>query len=328
MTEALRMSRQMTLWDSPSAISSPALAPGPTPCDKPDGQTTGPCGPAVALANLSARRAKAAGLLTSGTFGQRGSTLSTSADLSESMANRLRAKTDWFGSTLYRLTWKARVTPSGRTIFALRASVLRTSGNGYGSWPTPNHNTTGAGSSGREGGLNLQTAAQLAGWPSPTVQDSVRGAKEARPWDTGRPLNQIAALEGWVTPSTRDWKDTPGMATEREDGRSRLDQLPRQAALAGWITPQTHDVTTRGNTMADHHYSPHDLSNQVLLCGPARRTVTGELLTGSTAGMTNGAQLNPAHSRWLMALPQEWDDCAPTAMRSTRKSPKLSSKRA
>ena len=34
---------------------------------------------------------------------------------------------------------------------------------------------------------------------------------------------------GWVTPTTRDWKDTPGMAT-RAGARSRLDQLPRQAA--------------------------------------------------------------------------------------------------
>ena len=34
-----------------------------------------------------------------------------------------------------------------------------------------------------------------------------------------------------------------------------------------WPTPQTHDVTTRGNTEADHHYSPHDLSNAALLAG-------------------------------------------------------------
>jgi len=35
----------------------------------------------------------------------------------------------------------------------------------------------------------------------------------------------------------------------------------------GWPTPQTHDVTTRGNTKADHHTFPHDLSNAVLLAG-------------------------------------------------------------
>lgn len=36
-------------------------------------------------------------------------------------------------------------------------------------------------------------------------------------------------FSGWVTPTTRDWKDTPGMSTLQGD-RVRLDQLPRQAA--------------------------------------------------------------------------------------------------
>jgi hypothetical protein len=34
---------------------------------------------------------------------------------------------------------------------------------------------------------------------------------------------------GWTTPSKRDWKDTPGMALSRLNGRSRSDQTPRQA---------------------------------------------------------------------------------------------------
>lgn len=48
---------------------------------------------------------------------------------------------------------------------------------------------------------------------------------------------------GWVRPTVRDWKDTPGMALVSEDGRSRIDQLPRQAVLTGWPRPTVGNAT-------------------------------------------------------------------------------------
>ena len=197
----LQMSQQMTLPGFASAISLPGSAFGVMPCASQDGRTIGRSGPDRAHANRSARLAKVPGLPMSGTSGRSFPVSSASAALQQFLESRLRAKTASLGSTLYRLIWKVRVTPAGRSIPALRASVRRTSGSACTGWPTPLSNSTnGAGVSGRQGGLNLQTAASYA---------------------------------GWVTPAARDWKDTPGMAKQRLDGRSRMDQLSRQARLSG-----------------------------------------------------------------------------------------------
>lgn len=277
------MSTQTTSEDTRSATSSPGSASGPTRSAAPVGPTTDRSGRGLARANLSARQAKSAGLLMSGTHGPRGTISSESAALSRSLESRLRRRTDLLGSTLYKTTWRARTTPSGRSISALRASVHRTSANGSTSAPTI---------------LDLPCA-------------------------------------GWITATTRDWKDTPGMALVRPDGRSRIDQLPRQAALAGWPTATTQDnpqVRGQGKATADTRRGT-TLGGAARLSdipNPARRTASGDLLTGSSARTLMappGGQLNPAHSRWIIGLPPEWCECAPTETQSSRRSPRSSSAR-
>lgn len=143
----------MILSDSISVTSSPGSADGRLPCVAQGGPTAAPHGQHHAHASLSARQAKDLGLLTSGTYGPPHIGLSASAALSWSLASNLAALTRTTGSTLYKLTWKPWVMPSGRLRFRLRASARRTRETALIGWPTPiASNGRGAGNFNRQGG--------------------------------------------------------------------------------------------------------------------------------------------------------------------------------
>lgn len=416
------MSALTILKDSVNVIFSQESESGRLLYDDLVGAIPAKCGPGLARANLSAQQASEMGLLTSGTYGRTSTTSLKSAVLQLYLANRLQAATASLGSTLYNLTWKVRYTPSQRPIFALRGSVRRTSGKDSISlldlltgWQTPTTTNisersndamdsrmekrlatgrtslspgslaeqasmylsgwvtpttrdwkdTGADIKQREGGKDrfdqLPRQANLAGWPTTTRTDANRCPSKNFADTPNVTLNHAAILAGWPTPTTRDHKGLSGGGRQERKGYPG-DTLPNAAILAGWPTPNSNNgkgacvsmeafqkrkddgrqqnlqdlaqlsgwqtpaadgFRKRGGDRSD------ELGNQELVKNinfPIRLTATGEVLIGSDAGMGNSGQLNPAHSRWLMGLPREWDDYAPTVTRSTRKTQPHSSK--
>ena len=268
-----------------SAISSPALADGPSHCDAQGGATKIQSGLPVALASLSARQARSSGLMTSGTSGRRSTGLSSSANLQALLENRLARKLLSRGSTLFSLTWKAWTTPSSVSRSRLRASVRRTSEIAITGWATPTTRDYKDGDECSNVSLNalLGRVVWLASRPTPTVGNAMGSQSFEGLSATGQ---------------------TP-------DGRKVAVSLNHVAQFSSWPTPKVTDTNGPGNSVNRQGGMALHTAAQLTTSGPARLTVSGELLTGCSAGTKSGGQLNPEHSRWLMGYPAVWAHSIP-----------------
>lgn len=280
---------------SPAATSSPDSADGTSLSSSPDGRQIGLFGPAPAPASRSRRPASARVTGIPAISGPRGFGSSASAALQSSLANRLRAATDWPGMTTFALTWRRRVTPSGRRILQLRAPVPLRYANGFSSWPAP--------------------TAALANKGVRSETGAIAEALRAK----GPDLAAAASLLTWAAPQATDWKGSSRQG-------QRHGQLSEQTkALLGWTAPQAHDARG-GSARRLENKRRRNLMDECYRLGTPSASSNAPTPTHEQASAAGGPfRLNPLFSLWLQGYPAEWASCAERAIASCRRSRRASS---
>ena len=199
MGEASQTWSRTISTDMPSVIFLPESADGLTPSGSP-GSRTSNAGRDRARASRSPLRERSAAPMTRGTCGRSSSGSSRSADLSLSLASRLRRRLPTDGSTLFRQTWRRKATPAGRWLWEHTASAHPTSGSasiGEASYGRPwargynRHRSQGA----KQGARALRTA----GWGTVTTFDNFKakvGTSRSRGQEGWRLGNQARLASG------------------------------------------------------------------------------------------------------------------------------------
>jgi hypothetical protein len=242
------------------------------------------------------------------------------------------------GSTESPLIWRGKVTKSGRVTYRLAPWTPPTSGKGFTGlpWRTPNQRD-------HKGSYT-------------DLEAFNRRVEARRQINLNDEMSLTASVSPWVTPSSRDWKDTPGMTAERADGRSRLDQLPRQMA-ATWATPTVHGNFSAANGAKGCSQGAGDgVCTQMVATRPTVCTVepvkskaheekvsrpralrgggngmnlataldrtahSGPITNGSSATTAKRGVPNPGFAMWLMSFPEEWIVSALIALLRQKKS--------
>ena len=137
MKDPLLTLMEKTLKDLHSATSSLESAVGAMHSNLQDGQQIDLFGqdhhPVSPSQSPETRKDKK----TNDTSGHTSSVSSESVNLQQYLASKLPQQLEQSGSTIYKLTWKTKVTPRQWQYCQLAASVPRTKESDCSSWPTP-----------------------------------------------------------------------------------------------------------------------------------------------------------------------------------------------
>ncbi len=378
MTDQSKSYSQKMSPDLLSGITSPGSAAGVSPSALLDGRIAGPLLPGRARASRSRKQAKVAVRVTSGIYGPTCFESSVDFAAQPGWVSRSAERLATVGSMEFVLTWRAKVTPSGRSIFRLAASRPRTSEPGSiglpqpDGYPTPRASEAGADFAKRDRSLTGMAlpalAAEMVGYPTPNTHPEAPNMSKTR--ENGRIANreteqclgevakqldliafrtpsasdallvahpnpdaqagahslttEATMLSSWASPSARDHKDTPGMATEatNPDGsaRDRTDQLPRQVAAVVSLTARPSARAEDSECCGNHPGAMDSLTGvtRVLsgqttpLSDPIQKENTDVLAADSKPSKKSSAgALSPTFVSWLMGYPSAWLECAP-----------------